>query len=203
MRSLKSPKKWSQFFVWALVTPGIKTLISWCIIDALIAFPIAFNEGEHLLFKYFCPPGILLDAIWFHGLDAPVLDLLALMCSLDLIFFSTGNWYLFCASLVYCRWNIGKFFAYWVVKMKRQCLPKWEGNNTNKGSYWDYINLCNQFINLTCRLGFISLGNVIHFLCKVFIFIHHVLDITCNYLPPPHTFPTSLPYHPSLPNWLP
>ena len=30
-------------------------------------------------------------------------------------------------------------------------------------------HFCNQFINLTYRLGFISLGNVIHFLRKVFI----------------------------------
>lgn len=65
--------------------------------------------------------------------------------------------------------TLASFFAYWVVKMKRQCIPKWEGNNTSKNSYWDYINLCNQFINLTCRSGFISLDNVIHFLGKVFI----------------------------------
>ena len=84
--------------------------------------------------------------------------------------------------------------------MKRQCIPKWEGNNTNKGSYWDYIDLCNQFINPTCRLGFISLGIMSFIFCVKFLLqfvnqkqtlklissrdldydnIYHVLNITC------------------------
>ena len=99
-------------FVWTLDTPGIKTLSSWCIVHALIAFPI--NGRERLLFKYFCPPGILLDAIWFHSLDTPVLDLLAVTCSLDLIYFSTGNW--FARLLQMKHWQV---FSYWEVKIKR------------------------------------------------------------------------------------
>lgn len=109
---IKKSLKMVTIFVWTLDTPGIKTLSSWCIVHALIAFPI--NGRERLLFKYFCPPGILLDAIWFHSLDTPVLDLLAVTCSLDLIYFSTGNW--FARLLQMKHWQV---FSYWEVKIKR------------------------------------------------------------------------------------
>ena len=147
-RSLKCPLKWSHFFVWTLGTPGIKTPSSWCIINALIAFPVAFNEGERLLFKSFCSPGVPLDAIWFYGLDAPALDLLALMCSLDLMFFSTGNWYLFCALLVYYRWNIAKFFL-----TERS---KWKGNAFQSGRGITLIKAVTEII-LTSAINLLIL----------------------------------------------
>ena len=86
---------------------------------ALTYILFVLDEGELWSCEYFLPAGsrcpagtTVLDAIsWFGRLLLPTDWLAAWLPHVASIscLISIGNWYLFCATLVYYRWNIDKF----------------------------------------------------------------------------------------------
>ena len=98
-----------------------------CIINALTAFPIAFRE--EVLFSPWCPSGC-------HMISQPQYWTYWLSCVALISCFSRLGTSIY---FVPCQFTTDETLASFLfterLKLQRQFIPKWEGNNTNKGSY--------------------------------------------------------------------